>query len=154
MTVGPARGTPGRRLAVVAAAAVAATVVAAIIAIGSPATQRQLRLDERRVEDLQHIDMLTRLYAQQRGALPPNLTTLAAQPGQRVAVADPAGGEPYDYEVTGRRTFRICAVFTTDTAVAGNARGGDEWNHAAGRQCFDRRVEEEAMADPSGAAAE
>lgn len=154
MTVASARGTPGRWLAVAAAAVVAATVVAAIFAIGSPATQRQLRLDERRVEDLQHIDMLTRLYAQQRGALPPDLATLAAQPGQRLAVADPVGGERYGYEVTGPRTFRICAVFTTDTAAAGNARGGDEWNHAAGRQCFDRKVEADAMADAPGAAGE
>ena len=140
-------GGPGRWLLVAAAVVVVATIVAAVATMGLPSTQREIRLDERRVRDLQRIVTAVDAYAANHGSLPPDLATLAAQPGLRLAIADPVDASPYSYEPTGERTFRLCAVFSTDTAEppqAGDARVADEWLHGAGRQCFPRKLKKDS----------
>lgn len=144
----PERWPAGRWLAIVASVVVLATVVAAVLVMGPPAAQREASLDNRRVQDLAGIVGVVELYYRQRGALPPDLATLAGLPGQRLAIADPVDGSPYVYQVAGQKQYRLCAVFVTDTAKSGaRAWGGIEWNHAAGRQCFDRRVGERDEVD-------
>lgn len=137
-----ARG-PGYWVAVVAGAVVVAAVAAAFLVMGSPAAQREARLDARRVQDLQRLAGGIEAHARLHEALPPALSTLAAQPGSRWPLRDPANGVPYGYTVTGKRSYRLCAVFATDTArAAGDAPpwGGDEWSHAVGRRCFNRSL--------------
>ena len=137
---------PGRWLLVAAAAVVVATIVAAVATMGLPSTQREIRLDERRVRDLQRIDTAVNGYANDHGSLPLDLATLTAQPGRRLAVADPVDASPYSYEPVDARTFRLCAVFITDTAEppqAEDARVADEWLHGAGRQCFQRKLKKD-----------
>jgi len=134
------RSGTGRWLAIVASVVVAATVVAAVVVIGSPAAQRELRLDQRRINDLQHIAQLVELHVRQHDALPPDLAALARQPGQRIDATDPADGTPYGYEATGPRGYRLCASFATDTAVTRDGAVPDAWSHGRGRQCFDREV--------------
>lgn len=132
----------GRGLAIAASMVVVATVVAAIRVMGSPAAQREAKLDSRRVDDLNHIVQVIEHYVELNDALPPDLTTLADQPGQRLSITDPVDGTAYGYEVTGKRTYRLCAVFFTDTAespAAGGPWNPDDWNHDAGRHCFDRK---------------
>lgn len=60
----------------------------------------------------------------------------------RLAVVDPVSGASYEYVVTDARGYRLCATFTTDTARSGDVTGwpGEVWSHAAGHQCFDRKV--------------
>lgn len=135
---------PGRWLAVAALLVAVATVAAAIVAMGPPSAQREAKLDRRRVHDLDRIVQLTRQYAERHDALPPDLATLADQPGLRLAIADPQSAQPYEYVITGDRAFRLCAVFATDTAARPD--GAEPWNirdwhHGAGRQCFDRKAE-------------
>lgn len=141
---------PGRWLLVAAAVVVIATIVAAVTTMGLPSTQRDIRLDERRVHDLQRIVTALHAYAENHGSLPPDLATLAAQPGLNLAIADPVDASPYAYEPTGERTFRLCAVFITDTAEppqAEDARVADEWLHGAGRQCFQRKLKDRSKKD-------
>ena len=130
----------GRLLAIVASVVVAATVAAAVVVIGSPAAQRELRIDRHRVQDLQQVAHLLDLYVRRHGRLPPDLQTLAWQPGQRVAIADPVDGAPYGYEPVDARRFRLCARFATDTARTRDVATPDEWSHGAGRHCFDREA--------------
>ena len=136
-----AAGTPGRWLAIAASVVVVATVVAAIIAMGPPSAQREARLDARRVQDLQRIVQAVDTYHANRKALPDGMAALAAQPGWGLATADPQDGTPYTYEVTGERSYRLCARFATDTArTTGAAWAAEGWNHGIGRQCFRRVV--------------
>ena len=137
---------PGRWLLVAAAVVVVATIVAAVATMGLPSTQRDIRLDERRVRDLQRIDTAVHGYAGSHGSLPPDLATLAAQPGRSLAIADPVDASAYTYEPIDERTFRLCAVFITDTAEppqAEDARVADEWLHGAGRHCFQRKLKKD-----------
>jgi hypothetical protein len=133
----PGRG--GRWLAIAASVVVAAVVVAAIAVMGSPVEQRAARLDERRVDDLVRIADAIEAHATQHRALPRDLRALAG--ASRMRLADPERGEPYAYAVTGAQTYRLCAVFATDSGADGGVqRHGDAWSHGRGRQCFDRNT--------------
>jgi hypothetical protein len=142
-----AQGAPdrlGRWLAVAASVVVVLAIVAAIWVMGSPSTQREANLDARRVDDLSHIARLLDDHVSTYGTLPPDLATLAKQPGRRLAIVDPVDGRPYGYEVTGARTYRLCAVFVTDTSEIPAAAGpwrAEQWTHGKGRHCFDRRAQ-------------
>lgn len=135
----------GRRLAIVASVVAIATVVAALMVMDPPGKQREARIDQRRVRDLDRIDTAARLHLREHGTLPADLAALAATPGLQLAITDPVDDSAYGYEVTGPRSLRLCARFATDTA--GEARASEYqdrrgWYHPAGRHCFDRRFDE------------
>ncbi|MEO5565439.1 MAG: hypothetical protein ABIR05_02085 [Luteimonas sp.] len=136
-------GGPGRWLAIAASVLVAATLAAAVLSMGSPSQQRELRLDARRLQDLQQLERAVQAYYQGHQALPVDIATLAAQPGWNVSSKDPVDASAYAYTPTGERSYRLCARFTTDTATtapAGVPFEPDQWNHAVGRHCFERKV--------------
>jgi len=85
-------------------------------------------------------------YVANRGAhdrLPADLPLLAAEPGSRLAIVDPATGQPYGYAALGAREYQLCARFDTDTAATMEppvAWAPGDWNHAIGTHCFKRSV--------------
>lgn len=141
MSAPQATGKLGRRLAIVASLVVLATVVASVWVTGSPYAHREARLDVRRVKDLDAIVDAIRSHAQEHDALPASLGVLGGKPGIRLDIVDPASGAPYEYTATGARTYRLCARFSTDTALMppdDYPYNGAHWAHGAGRQCFER----------------
>jgi len=162
---------PGRLLIAIAAMVILATVVAAVVVMESPQTQRERRIDARRVADLTQIEDAIDRYYQEHGALPRDLATLAAKPGQRLSVVDPETGRGYRYEIDGARidgasisgagingagingaginktrmdearAYRLCAEFTTDTATQRVDWDDPQWAHGAGMTCFRRSAE-------------
>lgn len=153
MSADPRHDRSGRWLAIIASVVVLVTVVIAVLVMDSPSVQRDARLDSRRIDELNRIVQAVDTYVQANHTLPPDLATLAAQPGQQLSIADPVTGAAYDYTVDGARSYTLCAVFVTDTAQV-RARGGPwnaiEWNHDVGPQCFSRT----ATAPKPGARAE
>lgn len=136
-------GALGRWLLVGAGIVVVATIATGIFVMGSPSAQRDQAMDQRRVRDLARIGEAIDSYADLHDTLPPTLATLAGQPGRRLSIADPVDGSVYAYEILGNRTYRVCAVFATDTAKAPKAAepwGDDRWFHGTGRQCFQRKA--------------
>lgn len=133
-------GNAGRWLAIAASVVVVATLVGAMMVMGSPASQRESRLDRKREQDLGRIATLIATRVQAGKPLPASLADLASEPGVRLATRDPQTGASYGYETTGLDSYRLCAVFTTDTAQE-SARGwiDQEWLHGQGRHCFDRK---------------
>lgn len=135
---------PGKTLLVAATVVVVAVLGVSLWAVGSPAAQRDLRMDQRRVDDLVRLDSAVERYWKQHRSLPADLEKLSRVPGQRLTLQDPARGPGYSYERTDTVKYRLCATFVTDTADLearrGNARS--EWLHAAGLQCFDRRIDD------------
>ena len=133
----------GQGLAIAASVVVVLTLAAALWLMGSPSAQRQANLDARRVGDLSRIERLLDEQVSIHDALPPDLATLAEEPGRRLSIADPVDGTPYGYEITGARTYRLCAVFVTDTSEIRAETGSwrdEEWAHGKGHHCFDRKV--------------
>lgn len=143
MTEHPTPRSTGAWLALAAAVVVVATVATAIATMGSPWAQRDMRLDERRVADLRRIDERITTYYTHHGSLPPTLDVLASQPGLRLPIVDPVSAAPYRYEIIDAQRYRLCAVFTTDSAAAMPRRAHRalrDWPHAKGEHCFDRKI--------------
>ena len=135
-------GNAGRWLAIAASVVVVSTVVAAMLVMGSPGSQRESRLDRKREQDMERIATVIDLRAKAGQALPADLASLASEPGRRISITDPATAAPYAYQITGDRSYRLCAVFTTDTAEESRKAWIDqEWLHGKGRHCFDRNVD-------------
>ena len=130
----------GRWLLIAAAVVIVATVIGAIAVIGTPGTQRQLRMDDRRVDDLRQIEAAAREYRKRAGTLPDGLDVLVAQPGVALSTADPVTAVPYGYRRLAGDSFSLCAVFATDTAGARDGRRhwtDMHWAHGVGRHCFE-----------------
>jgi hypothetical protein len=131
----------GRVLAIAGVLVAIATIIGAIFVMGTPAEQRRVRIDERRLDDLRTLVGAIRTYAKVHG-LPQDLATIAREPGTRLPLEDPEGRGPYEYARIDASTFHLCAVFTTDTATSTfqDPRFQEaSWKHGAGRQCFVRK---------------
>jgi hypothetical protein len=133
------RGT--HRLLGLAAALVTVGVLAwGFVLVGSPDTRRLVRLDERRVEDLQRISQeIQRMVHDVRKPdvlerpLPRDLAEVKRQARYwDISLVDPETGEPYRYTVTSDKTYELCATF----ALSREKRTEVFWNHPAGPHCF------------------
>ena len=140
-------GATGRWLLIATGVVVAASVVAAVVSMGTPGQQRMERQDERRVRDLDRLKDEIERWAERTGSLPVDMGALA-RPGVRLSAQDPFTGKPYGYLAQGKRTYRLCAVFETDTAVAERGRyGRADWPHPAGRHCVDMKLPDKAKVE-------
>lgn len=139
MSTANARNALGWGLGIAAVVVAVATIVAAISVMGTPSEQRAARIDDRRVDDLETLDLSIRAFAEKRGALPTDLADIAREPGRRLPLKDPETGTAYEYRATAKNTYQLCAVFTTDTAETRSAPARGEWAHGKGRTCFDRK---------------
>jgi hypothetical protein len=126
--------SPSRLAAIVGTVAVAAAVVAGLAVIGSPAEQRLLRLDERRVLDLRRLAQVVSSHWNARQALPSSAPELVDGRLLTRLPRDPSSDEPYEYRVSGQRQFELCAVFDRPSRAEDAA---DFWYHDAGRRCFE-----------------
>ncbi len=161
-----ANRTRARIIAIAASLFVIASVVLAFMVVGSPKTQRLMRIDNQKTSDLQQIQWQVINYWQQKGKLPESLALLNDPISSFMLPEDPESnlGKMYTYKTTGKTSFEICADFnlptpTTGTPITGGAkplggvaydtsypsmRGIDEnWEHSAGVQCFDRTIDPE-----------
>ena len=144
----PERGV--RTLAYAVAATVLAAVVAALVILGTPKRQRQIKLDERRVDDLINIQREVNSYWNRHKALPSDLAAISGEPGSRIDGKDPERGTPYEFEATGLDSFRLCATFTFDSSEEPQPPryiSTESWSHGAGRQCFDLNIPSKARDD-------
>jgi hypothetical protein len=145
----------------VASLLVVCGVVYSFSIIGTPATQRAYRMDQRRVDDLSNIQQQVITFWQQKQKLPESLTEVVdpLQNWQSVP-KDPEfqKGLVYEYKKTGDKSFDLCATFTKpipqgleennpsqiymDKMSASPVGGaGDNWVHQAGRVCFSRTID-------------
>lgn len=129
--------TAGKLLLGAASVAVFAAVIAAVT-LEPPHLKRQYRLDDHRTSDLAAINRAVSEYWKRHSALPPSLAVLAAEPGMDIEHKDPETAIAYEYQVTGKGTFRLCANFAQDSRAARRRATEFEWAHSSGRQCFDR----------------
>ena len=118
---------------------VAAAIAVGVATLGPPSEERARRLDERRVEHLQHISSSVSLFQSRHGRIPASLAELSAEPGIRFEPRDPVTGDPYTYRAVDEAVFELCAVFdreATESWVTGFRA------HEAGRQCFTEHARE------------
>lgn len=137
--------------------------------LGSPKTQRNLQLDQRRVEDLQNIQSQVISFWQERGRLPSSLEEVISPiRDYQVLPKDPefTRGLSYQYEKKDDKKFKLCATFSLDSnnnyytnnggreiyqvskgydiSYPGNNiySSDNNWKHLKGLNCFDREIDE------------
>ncbi|MBI4138097.1 MAG: hypothetical protein HY482_00685 [Candidatus Wildermuthbacteria bacterium] len=129
---------------------VAGSVAYGIFLSGSPAANRLIQLDQRRVSDLQQIAYAVEYYADRYKALPKDLNTLKGESGVYInSATDPVTGESYEYRAVSIAEYELCAVFSAEAfpaQVSGQGRmavpakpfSEQIWDHGIGRVCFSR----------------
>ena len=135
-------------------------IVYGIMVTGTPGQQRAFQFDQRRVSDLQQISYAVNAYWQSNGKLPASFEDLKDQPYYYIqSVTDPKTEAPYEYrpfgseslrleEVIGDKIYELCAVFETDSSKTATRfkmqvpYSEQSWEHAIGRTCFAREVQE------------
>lgn len=153
-TLGQASNLP-RMFAWITSGVVLASIITSFFLVGSPAHQRDVRLDNQRVSDLQNIQSQIVSYWQQKDQIPAKQEDLSDSISGFVPPIDPETGAAYEYVVKGVFEFDLCATFktasmgtdTTDRYSKPLPIGfsGDpysqNWNHGAGRVCFFRSID-------------
>ena len=132
------RSTIMKRLAAAVTVVVIASLAGAVYVLESPMTQRQRRLDDRRLQDIKSISDSIEIYAKKHEALPQNMAVLkeaATETGRIQPPADPITRKAYEYEVLDAQSYQLCAVFSLPS-LNGNNRAYYWRAHAAGKQCF------------------
>lgn len=136
-TVRPeARGASRDRLfGLAATAAVCVAVALGFTAVGTPASERALSLDERRVEYLQRVAQAIKSEwaAAPRGTfkLPQDLDQIPSLSAD--VLKDPVTRQRFEYMPGVGASYRLCANFDTEN------RGQSPeptWEHSAGHYCF------------------
>ncbi|MDE2172415.1 MAG: hypothetical protein KGJ33_00505 [Patescibacteria group bacterium] len=151
---------PGRRrmwrsvLMWVGAALAIAAVIGGFVIIGSPAKQRALQFDQRRIGDLASLQSQIISYWQRTSSLPPSLQSLAGAGGYFTLPLDPETRQAYEYNLGDPTSFELCATFDLPSS-ANDVNGGlsnmpmpypagvtsVNWDHPAGHACFDRSID-------------
>ena len=142
-----ARAAPILRALVIAAVVVVvATVGYSIYVIGTPGQQRQIRIDEQRIEDLRSISRNVDRYYEFNGAMPANLFDLQGPQYSVQSITDPDTGRPYGYHLVGGVDYELCAVFNAESPERRDERrpfSESIWDHGPGLTCFALTAEAE-----------
>ena len=125
-------------LAGVVSLVVAAAIITGVVILGSPSNERALRLDQRRVSDLEGMLTAVNFYFAEHAKLPASLEELSRQPGVRIA-RDPVTGVAYRYRAIGVEQFELCGTFERASEPRVSS-GVDVWQHPSGDHCFTKKV--------------
>ena len=138
------RAGVGARLLWVIAIATLAAIIAGVLVMGSPAQQRDQRLDDARTADLSTLQIAIRAYWREHQQLPQSLAVVAAQPGVNLPLRDPVDASGYGYRVIDATHFELCAQFATDSSEHARRRfsAAADWPHPRGRHCFRRAIKD------------
>jgi hypothetical protein len=132
------------RIALSIALAVAGiAIVWGIVLVGSPASERLRKFDDRRVENLRSLqDAVYNIVYDYRPydaiqkpvrSIPATVEDVVSSTKEfKLETSDPETGVPYDYVVLSSETFKLCATFTYERSVDYDLL----WNHGSGYQCF------------------
>ncbi len=126
-------GKWGRDLWMAALSGVAVTIILILgfLYIGTPNTQRMLRADRKRVQDLYQLSGKIQGLWTDKHKLPEHLDELPD-----IALADPVTRAAYDYRIREGSRYQLCATFVA-TSSQNAASDSNAWSHPAGRHCFD-----------------
>jgi len=142
----------------IVSAVILASVIGGFFIMGTPATQRELRYDSQKVNDLQNIQYQVLNYYQQKKVLPETLEALEDPLVGSIVPTDPQAkdGFAYTYEKVGALEFKLCATFNQQStgfqegavkpvllSVARYSFESEFWMHDAGLQCFTRTIDPE-----------
>jgi hypothetical protein len=139
--------------AIITSIAILVAIILGFSVIGSPMTQRLLRHDNQKINDLQNIQWQLLNHYQRTSSLPQSLAALADPISGYIIPTDPQTGEAYEYRRVDNDTFELCAVFNKDSTESARLQNGsvampmiregvsENWMHNVGRTCFTRNID-------------
>lgn len=130
----------------------AAAIIAGFVVAGSPQSQRLVRLDQQRVNDLASIQSQIVNYWQSKSRLPAKLSELDNPLAGFAVPLDSETGLPYEYAALGGLKFELCATFKTSNLNKASEPQGQiypkdpygldsSFLHDIGRYCFERTID-------------
>ena len=131
-----AKPSRDKLMAALSSAAVVLMIALGFWQLGAPASQRQMRADGQRVQELYRLSTEVENYWRSHGSqLPSSINELRG--GSRV---DPITHTPYEYRPGAGSSYQLCAVFARanqgDPANSVPGLSTGQWAHQAGRYCF------------------
>lgn len=135
--------------AIISIMAVLAAIIVGFVVIGSPKTQRLMKIDDQKVYNMQEIQSQVLNYWQAKQTVPENLGELTDSFSGYQAPTDPQTQAPYEYRKISATSFELCATFNTESrngaelsiAAPGMYGVQESWQHEAGRACFTRTID-------------
>jgi len=131
------------------------SIVSGFFIMGSPYTQRLMRYDSDRIDNLDEIQYAVINYYRTKQSLPNSLDNLK-DPLENVYIpTDPETSEDYEYNKINEYTFELCATFSmpsTELPVGASSndwkkrniiKNLEKWGHKAERTCFKRKIDPE-----------
>jgi hypothetical protein len=137
----------------ITALVVLVAVVSGFFIIGSPASQRLVRFDEKKVNDLQNIQWQIVNFWQNKERLPNSFVELEDPISSFMVPVDQQTSEEYGYNVISDLSFELCAVFNKEDAglsgenirvakpFGGSGIEDSNWAHGEGEVCFERTID-------------
>ena len=132
---------------------VLAVVIGAFFMVGSPNSARLDRFDQQRISDLTGVQWEIVNYWQSKEKLPTSLDNLKDNISGYTVPSDPERKtESYEYRIINATnlSFELCATFNfqsnnDQTGMYYPEKSGisQNWNHPAGRYCFERIIDKE-----------
>jgi hypothetical protein len=131
----------GRFLAIAGTIA-AVTAVCVSIYLNPPSAVKAHELDQDRLQGLQQIDMAIKAYYRDHQALPDQLDVIENKDGlsARSTWRDPVTHQLYEYDVIGKKQYRLCANFSADSEGGENPFAPTFRKHNRGHDCFQEDV--------------
>jgi hypothetical protein len=129
------RRTRNRIMAAISAAGVVILTMCGFSQLGPPRTQRLVRADNQRVQQLAELSNRINGYWNTHGSKLPN--SLNDLPGR--VMADPVTHASYEYLAGQGSQYSLCATFTRNSdggEDSSAAAGTDVWVHPAGHYCY------------------
>lgn len=118
--------------------------------IPSPAKQRDLKLDHKRVTDLGELQYSIDEYYRTNYILPASLNevkpTSYSYLSKELSKTDPETNQPYEYSKISDKKYQLCATFTTDSESDMDEYDSENYSyssyknkfkHPEGRYCFE-----------------
>jgi len=119
-------------MAGISGAVVLGMVLAGFFSIGLPRTQRSLRADRRRIQDLYQLSLkINGLWNSDGHQLPGHLADVSDVP-----MVDPISRVAYEYHVAEPGRYQLCATFVLNSGKNEAGSGSTMWSHPAGHYCF------------------
>jgi hypothetical protein len=124
--------------------AIAGTITAIIavcvsIYLNPPSAVRAHTLDQERLQNINQIDFAVKAYYHDHQYLPDRLDTIEAM-NARQNWLDPVTHQPYEYDVMGKTTYKICADFAADSDKSTDFYTFPYHPHHKGRDCIQQDV--------------
>ncbi|MGD0913418.1 MAG: hypothetical protein ABR928_16115 [Terracidiphilus sp.] len=121
----------------IAGAVAAVAAVCFSISLNPPSAVKAQALDQQRLQGMQQMDFAIKAYYRTHQALPDQIGALENNGlMDRSNWKDPVTHQPFEYDLAGKTSYRLCADFSAESEPDDYPYGNDFRKHHKGHDCF------------------